>query len=657
MFPVGGSQTAFVVGLPGDNRAAPAAFEVFQRAPRSRIFYLGQGADEQLVVGMKGAADAFSMKAPAAINQTGCVKPISAASYGSDQQRFLNDFVLCAIQEHTHADVALIQERDTYWTALKDMVQNGNFDMQKTLDAVLWKGDFLVVLPVTGADLLKVLKESDDFRKKDTDNLSIEKERNRALLTLGIVKDSQRGEYLINHVPLDAGKVYAIATTDYISNGDTGYPELATLYQSYPPRQYTSAPLELISTVVCQYLRPVSQCNPSPTPADYFDQLAGNSPADPRPGKTLRYNIRQWSLFGTHYKDPIPTTGVERSVQDRPIWSLAMEKMSISYSALFHRFSEPELSNLLGGVQASDATTARYFNWNVDEKLTLLRSYRPADFFASQDLTYIAKFTATDFGPAKPNQSTNALDFDTGTYLHPKGRIVPHYDFAAYLHFYTQAFTPIQTLTVTPVVPNGPKALNFELGRTFSALGRLGPRYHDRHSYIEAGIEGGSDFNAIESFQFKDSSGANIGPLCFLTAEQTLQACAKASPAVNTDSHVQVGREGRQRTGLYWHGYLNVPVFPKVSESFEDQGDFFFNNSGDNSTDTRLHSLLTNKITFQFLPNLAFSPTYQLLLYENKVGHHFLWQQQAALSLDFYFNLTNLRIRRTQLEYKPPAQK
>jgi hypothetical protein len=334
-----------------------------------------------------------------------------------------------------------------------------------------------------------------------------------------------------------------------------------------------------------------------------------------------------------------------------------MEKMSVSYGALFHRFSEPELSTLLGGVQASDATSARNFNWNVDEKLTLTRSYRWADFFASQDMTYVAKFTATDFGSAKPNQSTNTIDFDTGTYYHRLGRMVPHYDFATYVHFTTQAFTPIQSLTVSPTVPNGPKALNFELGRTFTMLGRVGPRIHNRHSYIEGGVEAGRDFNAIRSFQFQDSLGNDIGTPCLLTAEQTLQSCAKALPVVNTTSRVMVNRENRERTGVYWHAFLSVPVFSKVTESVENQGDFFFNNAGDNSTDTRLHTMTTNKLTFQFLPNLSFSPTYQLLLFDNKVGNHFLWQQQASVSIDFSFNLTNLLIRRTQLEYKPPAQK
>ena len=562
------------------------------------------------------------------------------------------------MQEHTHADITLLQERDVYWPALKDIVHGSDFDLQKSLDAVLWKGDFLVVLPVAGSDLLKVLKESDAFRKNDADNLSLEKEKYRALLTLGIVKDTNRDEYLVNHVPLDPGRIYAVATTDYISNGDTGYPELAALYKTaYPPRQYTKAQLELISTVVCKFVQPARACNQNVGPDSYFDELAGNRPADPRPGKTFGYNLRQWSFLGSRFKDPIPKSGLERSVQDRPIWSLAMEKLSVSYGALFHRFSEPELSSLLGGVQASDATSARYFNWNVDEKLTLNRSYRWADFFTSQDMTYVAKFTATDFGPAKPNQSTNTLDFDTGAYIHPAGRQIPHRDISAYLHLTTQAFTPIQTLVVSPALPNGPKALNFELGRTFSLLGRLGPRYHNRHSFIEGGLEAGRDFNAIQSFQFQDDLGNDIGTACLLTAEQSLQSCAKSLPAVNTTSRVVVNRQNRERTGMYWHGFLSVPVFSKVTESVENQGDFFFNNAGDNSTDTRLHSMTTNKLTFQFLPNLSFSPTYQLLLFDNKVGHHFLWQQQASVSIDFSFNLTNLLIRRTQLEYKPPAQK
>jgi hypothetical protein len=252
------------------------------------------------------------------------------------------------------------------------------------------------------------------------------------------------------------------------------------------------------------------------------------------------------------------------------------------------------------------------------------------------------------------------MEFDTGSYFHLSGdRTVPHWDVSTALHLETQFATPITQLKVTPANPADPhdNTLNIEVGRTWTLLGRIGPRWHDRRSYIEGGIEGGRDLNAITSFQFVNQQEATIGPPCIPSSNNPLQACVKGNPVIDTNSGVQVLRMGRPRTGIFWHALLGVPIIPRVTESLENEGDFFFNSSGDNSTDTRLRHLMTNKITFQVFPSLSFSPTYQLFLFRNKVDDHFLWQQQATITIDFSFNLTNRRVRRTEFEYKKPPDK
>ena len=234
---------------------------------------------------------------------------------------------------------------------------------------------------------------------------------------------------------------------------------------------------------------------------------------------------------------------------------------------------------------------------------------------------------------------------------------MPHYDFSTVFHIETQAFAPILPLNLTPAVAGGPKTRNFELGRTWTILARTGPRYHNRHSYVEGGFEAGRDLNAIKDFQFVDALGAPVGLPCFPTANNPLQTCISKIPAVTTDSRMRVDRQNRARTGVFWHSFLSIPFLPNVTESLENQGDFFFNNAGDNSTDTRLRHLLTDKVSFQVFPNLSFSPTYQVLFYENKIDHRLLWQQQAMITADFSFSLTNLLVHKTQLEYQRPPSK
>ena len=598
-------------------------------------------------------------------HNAGCLKTISLKVKTDPEngnkvldQDSVNNLVLCAMQQKTHADIAMIQRRDVYWPVLNNP-QTATYDLQSLLDAVLWKGDFVVVLAIPGSTLQKILKESADFDRKDSDNLSLEREFGRGLLTLGIVKDGERNEYVVNAVPLDPGRLYTVATTDYIAAGDTGYQELASIVGSEKPEpQYENRPLQLVSAAVCQAAEVAAKCDDQIIPDDYFDQLAGSVPADPRAGNTAPHQIRQWSVFRSREKDPLEKqSSAEKDVQNRPVWSLSFDKLSVGYGALYHSFSETNLNNFFGGVQANEVTAPRFINWNANEKLALSRSYRRFDLFSSQDLNYVAKFTATTSGPSKVNQSADILDFDNGAYWHLKGRQVPHYDFSTVFHIETQAFAPILPLNLTPAVAGGPKTRNFELGRTWTILARTGPRYHNRHSYVEGGFEAGRDLNAIKDFQFVDALGAPIGPPCFPTANNPLQTCVSKIPAVTTDSRMRVDRQNRARTGVFWHSFLSIPFLPNVTESLENQGDFFFNNAGDNSTDTRLRHLLTDKVSFQVFPNLSFSPTYQVLFYENKIDHRLLWQQQAMITADFSFSLTNLLVHKTQLEYQRPPSK
>ena len=660
LFDVDG-QSGFVVG--DAHQSVPQIPELHSavgaRNQRSRLF-MDPHTDDQFVQGrQQQIAEDWLKKLQPAAARANCLQLPSAASPSAFQVA-LNNFVLCTMQQKTRADIALIQKRDVYWPALKDP-RTSAYDPQMLLNAILWKGDFMVVLAVPGGTLQKILKESDAFDQQDTNNLSLENERIRGLLTLGIVKDENKN-FIVNDVPLDPGKLYTVVTTDYIASGDTGYPELADAVGAAKPQpQYGEAPLQLISAVVCRNIAPVNQCDPDLPPEDYFDQFIGNTPADPRQGNVLSARLKQWSAFQSHGKDPAASTSkppsVESTVQNRPIWSLGFDKLNFGYGALYHSFSEANLNNFFGGVQATEVTSPRFINWSADEKLSLIRSYKLLDLFASQDLNYVAKFTATTNGPSKVSQSGDLLDFDMGMYFHRKGRHAPHYDFSAVFHNETQAFSPIQPLNVTPAVAGGTKTRNFDLGRTWTSLARLGPRYHNQNSYVEAGVEDGRDFNAIQAFQFVTPTGSPIGPPCFPTANNPLQSCVSNIPAVNTNSGLKLLRQNRARAGTYWHAFLSIPFLTNVKESLETQGDFFFNNKGNNSTDTRLRNLITEKLTFQVFPNLAFSPTYQVLFYENKVDERFLWQQQAMITVDFSFNLTNLIVHKTQLEYqRPPAK-
>jgi hypothetical protein len=94
-----------------------------------------------------------------------------------------------------------------------------------------------------------------------------------------------------------------------------------------------------------------------------------------------------------------------------------------------------------------------------------------------------------------------------------------------------------------------------------------------------------------------------------------------------------------------------------MSASIENQGEFFFNNAGDNSTDTRFQHLVTAKYAFQVWPSLSFAPTYQIFLYENMQAYKSLWQQQAMITINYNFDWTSRRIKASQLRYEAAQPK
>ena len=78
--------------------------------------------------------------------------------------------------------------------------------------------------------------------------------------------------------------------------------------------------------------------------------------------------------------------------------------------------------------------------------------------------------------------------------------------------------------------------------------------------YIEGGIEGGRDLDAITAFQFVNQQGAAIGSPCIPAANNPLQTCVKNNSAIDTNSRVDVLRASRLRTGIFWHGLVDVPI-------------------------------------------------------------------------------------------------
>lgn len=102
---------------------------------------------------------------------------------------------------------------------------------------------------------------------------------------------------------------------------------------------------------------------------------------------------------------------------------------------------------------------------------------------------------------------------------------------------------------------------------------------------------------------------------------------------------------------------LQVPVHPRVTYTLRNQGDFFFAEAKDNSTDTRYADRLANSVSVQVIGNLALKPEIDLFLYENKIDRHHYWEYQTLMSLDYTLDWYRGNGWLNALRYKKPSGK
>ncbi len=606
-----------------------------------------------------------------------------------ETMKVLKDATLYAMLRETRADVALLQKRDFYLPIpvadcllrqLSGFLSSTNLcepqsgtgpdshAWQKILDALIWKGDILTVIPVRGSVLQAIMKDSRQFDAKDESGLSLINETGRGLHALGIKAAGYKDTYLINDLPLDPNRLYSVATTDYIALGDTGYPELIDpSVPNFPRPLWDKRRLEYISGLVCDELRnaldnhklPSEQnieCTSSFSGKDYFDELY--VPLPPSAGNTWQEAWKEWFLFGPQLgqDDPKakPQPSLEAWAQEQPpAWRFSLDKTSIGFAIQRHSDTQDNLNNNFGGVANAQATAPRSHSWNIDQEMSFSYNHHAWDFLGTESFLYNASFVdAIDGSSRIPNQSVDSFTLSVGPRLHlPKKRKLPHWGISTYFHYDTQPIRILESLSITQNHVPLETPLQFALPREHTLSDRLAFGRYDQRSYFEIGVEGGRALGAIDAFSIT-TTGTPLK--CPPTATISLQECiSNADPTVTADSKVTTLQSSRARTGFYWHSFLSFPVVKRMSASIENQGEFYFNNAGDNSTDTRFQHLVTAKYSFQVWPSLSFAPTYQLFLYENKQAYMFLWQQQAMLTINFNFNWTNRRITPSQLEYQP----
>jgi hypothetical protein len=677
-----------------------------RKAPTAASIQVPLAERQALVETRRPLASEFKLKFPALFELCMTIAdgfpkeipPCSLKDIGEQNTEVLAEAATKALQEitlysmlrETHADIALVQKHDFYLQipmvecllnqlagipspapcapAINEPSLLGARAWQKILDAIIWKGDLLTVIPVRGSTLLAVMKRSRQFDANDDSSLSLTKEKDRGLLPLGIKPEGYKDTYLINDLPLDPNRVYTVATTDYIALGDTGYPDLVDASVPELPRPLYEKKVQQVSTLVCRQLneelqrhgKSTNECAPDidSKQSHYFDELAVQGPKPPL-GNTWQEGWKDWFLFKGCRGQDCPKSGPKADLgtwaQEQPTWKFSLDKTTIGFTVQRHSDSQAALNSTFGGVSNAQATAPRSHSWSTDQEMSYTYIHPKWDFVSTEALLYNASFTDAKSGAFRtPNQSADSITLTVGPRLHfPEQRKLPHWGLGTYFHYDTQPW-PLQ-LSLNLTTNNGlPVAVPLQpyLPRVHTVTDRISFGRYDQKSYFEAGLEGGRAIGAFDQFDFYTNGSLVL--ICVPSAALSLQKCLGKSgdTIVTPASKMMTVQSSRYRTGAYWHSLLNFPTGKKMVLSLENQGEFYFNNSGDNSTDTRIQHLTTAKYSFQVFPSLSFAPTYEIFAFENKQAYKSLWQQQAMIAIDFKFDWTSPRIARSQLEYR-----
>lgn len=603
-------------------------------------------------------------------------KQFPRVSPTGDASTDFQTIVLNIIRRQEHADAALLQSRDFFVPILNEFLEHycqSKADLscekdiadhfEELMDRILWKGDFIQTISVKGSVLQQVLDQSSKFKQADDSCCQLVDEPARGIVSLGVVKDATSGSYQINGGPLDRNALYTIAVSDYIALGDTGYPELAVP----PVGDDTRSPFshdkshQLISSWVCKRFAEGLRGNPVLPPIScsanippytkgglYYDTLENVLPADPRHGLTPNKQLGLWASQGVHSATG-PHQPAEQLVEQRRRWEVSTDTLSIGFSGVSHSGNEATLANLFGGVLDPQVNSKRSRSISLGVNSKAARYGRSMDLFVNPIINYQQQTIAQASGTSSETQAFNTVAIEFGTYIHThQTQSLPNLLWATYGHFETQLANPVTTLRSPSVT--------FGQGRTNLLLARFGPRWQNRKSFAELGIEGGKTLNAIQSFRILNPTNGSLLLSCAEASTSLQQCITNSGLSIPANSRFVPVRNPLTRTGVYWKLGLVIPVRPSITYTFNESSDFFFNSSGDNSANTRYRHELDQALAFQVanFPALSFQPSLTLFFYENKVAYNTLFQQQYSIKINYSFDWTNTHASKLQFGYKKP---
>jgi hypothetical protein len=582
---------------------------------------------------------------------------------------------LAQMLDFTKADIALLQKRDFFQASEK-----ADPPPDEMLERVLWKGDLVTTVVLSGDQLKSVLKRSAAYDKADNSVIAEPATANMGLVVLGILPkngwDSDKAKLYVDADLIDTKRLYLVATSTFMASGDTGYPEFAQpAVGKFSGMARRGG--QKVSALVCAALplcgQPAGVVSASEFQSDPFTSAPDNR-------RNENYPLRVKKSF-TDWNGPNPfkSTGQENAFQQGWINHLALQELSGAFSFNSPNLTDTDLQNKFTAVAYSGVSDAHSNDFEIKmQSRYMLESpgfaFGPfGRIYGKETLNGIDWGTETFFDwerkrqgvPGKPDsvnvpKNMGSVSFPViQLHLH---RYMPRWKMMVLqpAYFSTQISEGVlNVLSFDKQQLDNPPVLH----RRQSWAPRAGTRYEkDAQNYLEAGVQLSQDFEVLSKVIVNPGEAGAF--TCGLIASQSFQDCITSKahqPLIRHDSAIERHYSTFHQSGLYWDTKFALPLPLSLTFKVDSKGDYFFYPDSGAETLTRYDATVGFGIKLPVWGNLGLEPRYEFFFYQNKLQLNTLTRDSLTFKLTYNLDRYGRRFRRglrwrDAVQYKTPSQ-
>lgn len=620
-------------------------------------------------------------------------------------QMGLEEISLRIMQRACHSDIAMLQHRDVFYD--KNLVSRNLSDegLAAVIGAIFWKGDFVQCVNVTGQTITSMLQRSAELERAENAGQFTDLSQGWSLAYTGIepadmpggqANGSQKTEWLVHGEFLDPKRLYSVAITDYLANGDTGYPDLQN---AEPDPQIALADLTLrgLTDTLVAGIRGESAPSHKGGARDILDTMNAVGNAPPRQNQDT---FLRWAGSWSHLNVLPSTNKFDSAEQQLPTQFLRLYKLDFSYALFQHNVSETALGSQFPGVTAVDLSNPDSESFSIDWQLRWQHDWKKWAYYSETDANFGRRNQRKQNGPYQPSQSANVWYLETGgalrlypRYQNPSGfkfilpmsvksQLVPPYTqvtnpnakssggsgvtpISAPINFYL-AFRPgfrfehnfprtqnnaagggagggssSASASTSSTQGSGGKGQGKGGGQQSGGQGQSQSQSSTLNSYIEGGFEAGEVFRSPSAFIFCTPNTA-VPPSCVPLSPIDIRVLPTGLAGLPPTAQLKsvVGDRDFYQQGVYLNARIDAPLPGHSSGEYimENRGDFFFKRSSDAPVDVRLLDDWKHTLQFPIFSKITIGPSVEFIFFKTKVTGNYYFSYSTSVSLNYSFD-------------------